>query len=84
MYFALKEASILKKNFFYSIILATYQSLYEEAAAAECTESDAEELCCLPQTQELAVVATVHQGTVHIVSLDYTTLEIWTYFEKRE
>lgn len=38
------------------------QSLYEEAAAAERPESDAEELRRLPQTQELAVVAAVHQG----------------------
>ena len=45
-------------------ILILSQSLYEEAAAAERSEGDAEELCCLPQTQELAVVAAVHQGTV--------------------
>lgn len=36
------------------------QSLYEEAAANERSEGDAEELLCLPQTQKLEVVATVH------------------------
>lgn len=54
-----------------SFILITSQSLYEEAAAAERSESDAEELCCLPQTQELAVVAAVHQGTVHTTTLQH-------------
>lgn len=36
------------------------QSLYEEAAAAQRSEGDAEELCCLPQAAELAVVAALH------------------------
>lgn len=36
------------------------QSLYEEAATAQCPESDAEELCCLPQVAELAMVAALH------------------------
>lgn len=44
--------------------LVNSQSLSEEAAAAECSEGDAEELFCVPQTQELAVVAAFHQGTV--------------------
>ena len=44
----------------YCAVLLTSQSLFEEAAAAECYEGDAEELCCLSQTQELAVVATFH------------------------
>ncbi len=48
------------------------QSLSEEAAAAERSEGDAEELCRLPQTQELAVVAAVHQGTAHTTTLQHT------------
>lgn len=38
------------------------QGFPEEAAAAECSEGDAEKLCRLPQAEELAVVETVHQG----------------------
>ena len=38
------------------------KKLCQEAAAADGHESDPEELCCLPQTQELAVVEAVHQG----------------------
>lgn len=41
----------------------TSQSLYEAAATAKCSEGHAEELCCLPQTAELAMVAALHQGT---------------------
>lgn len=44
--------------------LFTSQSLYEAAAAAKCSESHAEELCCLPQTAQLAMVAALHQGAV--------------------
>lgn len=46
------------------------QSLLEEAAADERSESDAAELRCVPQTQELAVVASFHQGAAqHDVEL---------------
>lgn len=38
------------------------QGFPEKAAAAECSEGDAEKLCRLPQAQELAVVEAVHQG----------------------
>lgn len=38
------------------------QSLYQEAAAADRHESYPEELCCLPETQKLAVVEAFHQG----------------------
>ena len=38
------------------------QGVRQEAAAADRHESDPEELCRLPQTQELAVVETLHQG----------------------
>jgi len=38
------------------------QSLYQETAAVDGYESYPEELCCLPETQELAVVEAFHQG----------------------
>lgn len=39
------------------------QSLCQEAAAADSHEGDSEELCSLLETQELAVVETLYQGT---------------------
>ena len=44
----------------FSYFFVTSQSLFEEAAAAERLKGNAEELRCLPQTKELAVVAAVH------------------------
>lgn len=38
------------------------QILRQKTAAAVCHESDPEELRCLPQTEELAVVEAFHQG----------------------
>lgn len=52
------------------------QSLYEEAAAAERSEGDAEELCCLSQTQELAVVAAFHQGKRGIKTVEADLLSV--------
>ena len=37
-----------------------HQIFCQEAAAADRYEGDPEELCRLPQTQELAVVETLH------------------------
>lgn len=38
-------------------------SLCKEAAAADGHEGDPKELCSLLETQELALVETLHQGT---------------------
>ena len=38
------------------------KGICQETTATHCHESDPEELCCLPQTQELAVVEALHKG----------------------
>lgn len=43
------------------------KGIRQATAAADSYESDPEELCCLPQTKELAVVEAFHKG--QLVSL---------------
>lgn len=45
--------------FFYLTVL---QGFFQETAAADGNESHPEELCCLLEATELAVVETLHQG----------------------
>ena len=44
------------------IKILSVQELPEEGPAAERHQDLAEELCCIPQAQELAVVEVVHQS----------------------
>lgn len=43
------------------------KGICQETTATHCDESDPEELCCLPQTQELAVVEALHKGQTIIL-----------------
>lgn len=40
------------------------EKLPEEVAAVECDQNHPEELCRVPQAEELAMVETVHQGKI--------------------
>lgn len=42
--------------------MCIFQSICQEAAAAQCLEGPSEELCCLPETTTLAMVEAFHQG----------------------
>ena len=44
------------------IKILSVQELPEEGPATERHQDPAEELCCLPQPQELAVVEAIHQS----------------------
>ena len=58
----LDKLSLLKCSFFLlkRDLNLLHQIFCQEAAAADRYEGDPEELCRLPQTQELAVVETLH------------------------
>ena len=45
-------------------LVLSLQSVHQAAAAADGHEGDPEELCGLPEAEELAVVEALHQGTV--------------------
>ena len=45
-------------------LFVSLQSVHQAAAAADCHEGHPEELCGLPEAEELAVVEALHQGTV--------------------
>ena len=62
---------------FLALSLLALQGLCQETAAADCHEGDPEELFCLPQTQELAVVETLHQGA-HYTYANVVPIQCYT------
>ena len=63
--FVFARFTIFKNNMKYVIICVckfcqSPQKLSEETAADKCYQSYSKELCCLPETQELAMVALIH------------------------
>jgi len=53
------------------------QSLCQAAAAVDSHESASEELCCLFETAELAMVEVVHQGNI----FPFAILTVWLQFQ---
>lgn len=55
------------------------KGIRQETAAADSYESDPEELCCLPQTKELAVVETFHKGQLEAYKCNNTIVHLCVF-----